>query len=161
MTAAVIRPSGREDRWRPSTTWHSAVVSSARVPRQIRVLADYTDEALWDWEGFTGPINSWDLPLPEELRIALRDWARVQGQLAVTDFVWPDAKAHLEWQLQGLELALQVQQALGEEVDVDYSEAAPAKTLDDDPDSASDTGAQSGLYWSSSLLEASVESDTP
>lgn len=31
------------------------------------VMADYTDEALWDWEGFTGPINSWDLPLSEEL----------------------------------------------------------------------------------------------
>lgn len=90
-------------------------------------MADYTDEALWDWEGFTGPINSWDLPLPEELRIALQDWARVQGQLAVTDFIWPDPEVQVAWQLQGLRLAVDVQRALGDDVEVDYSEAAPPR----------------------------------
>jgi len=85
-------------------------------------MADYTDEALWDWEGFTGPIDSWELPLPEDLRVALRDWARVYGQLAVTDFVWPDATVHANWQQQGLVLAAQVQAALGDEVQVLYFE---------------------------------------
>lgn len=102
------------------------MVTSGRVPSRIMVMADYTDAALWDWESFTGPIDSWELPLPQELRIALRDWARVQGQLAVTEFIWPDETVHMNWQLQGLNLAEQVQQALGDAVKVDYSEAAPA-----------------------------------
>lgn len=114
------------------------------------VMADYTDEALWDREGFTGPMNSWDLPLPEELRVALRDWTRVQGQLAVTDFIWPDERVHLDWQLLGLELATQVQRALGDDVDVDYFEAAPARQIEDHPGSATDTSAPTDLYWSAS-----------
>ncbi len=99
------------------------------MPSRIKLTADYTDEALWDWEGFTGPIDSWSLPLREDLRLALREWARVQGQLAVTDFVWPDATVHANWQRQGFELAARVQAALGADVQVLYFEHIP----DDDP----------------------------
>jgi hypothetical protein len=43
-------------------------------------------------------------------------------QLAVTEYTWPDETVHLNWQLQVLDLAVQVEQALGDDVEVDYSE---------------------------------------
>lgn len=137
------------------------MVTSSRVPSRIMVMADYTDEALWDWEGFTGPIDSWDLPLPEELRIALRDWVRVYGQLAVTEFIWPDETAYMNWQLQGLNLAAQVQQALGDAVEVDYFEAAPAEQPDEYSHTEVDTPAPTAWQSWSVRAGAPVEPEMP
>lgn len=69
-------------------------VNDVRLPRRIVVTADYIDQPFWDRETDSGPIDPWSLPLSDELRSALQDWAHTQSLIAGSGFHWPDSATH-------------------------------------------------------------------
>jgi hypothetical protein len=110
------------------------------------VIADYVDEPLWDRETGCGPIDLRSLPLPEELRTTLRDWALTVRRTAGSGFRWPDSATHAQWQLEGLQLATRVQEALGDTFQVDYLEAQPGVARNTATTNAGSTGITFGPW---------------
>ena len=76
-------------------------------------MAEYFGGPLWARpEGNGEPVDPSSLGISTELTAALLRWNSTYERLAITDFVWQVPLTEDEWEDEGAQLALRLQQAL-------------------------------------------------
>ena len=95
-------------------------------PTVVALMAEHGGVYLWDRSPDRSP-GDYDLD-PAELGVSpglverLESWNSQYGRLARTDYEWPTAEQERVWQQRGLDLAYELQNELGPDVEVRYAE---------------------------------------
>jgi hypothetical protein len=93
---------------------------------RIELMAEYSAPPLWDRSpGGFGPIELADLPLSEELRGRLQDWADRYDALPTQNFEWLSPSHEEDFIATGIALATELRRQLGDEVEVIYRHDGP------------------------------------
>ncbi|WP_036535410.1 hypothetical protein [Neosynechococcus sphagnicola] len=100
------------------------------MPKKLRLVADYNCDPLWDEEGEMREPS--EFPLSQETIDGLNQWQtaydailNLQDPYAIA---FPSPEAEAAWEQEGLALAKQLQEELGEEYEIHYNNQ-PVKTL--------------------------------
>jgi hypothetical protein len=112
---------------RVTTRWSGA----GRRPTVVKLMAEHADVFLWNDSPGKGVQDTYvvepaDLGVSPALTERLAAWNDRYGRLSLTDVEWPSREDEEVWLRSGLDLAHELQDELGPDVDVVYAE-------DDDP----------------------------
>lgn len=83
----------------------------------LRVFPDYSADPVWGTEGM---VDLDSLPLSEDLRVRLREWARDWEEQMGRDFQITDDARYAAWRHAGRSLAKNLARELGPDVEIRY-----------------------------------------
>jgi hypothetical protein len=101
------------------------VPNGRKRPAIVRVMFEWNvDDPLWDGTpGGAGPLRAEALGVSADLAARLRAWSAEMENHAPTgpeSFAWPSADIAADWRHRGFNLARELQQDLGPDVEVRY-----------------------------------------